>query len=57
MAEEKEEEEVVVEEGLHLRLETQCKVQTPTRVADLNQKSTGQHPGIPMPAFSPSAAG
>ncbi len=32
-------------------------VQTPSRVADLNHKSMGQHPGLPMPAFPPSAAG
>jgi len=31
--------------------------QTPSHVTDLNHKSAGQHPGLPMTAFLPSAAG
>ena len=57
-------EEEEEEEGLYLRIETRKRVQTneakskrrrasPTK----NHRSTGQHPGLPMPAFPPSAAG
>jgi len=64
LAFEKEEEEEEEEEGLYLQIETRKRVQTneakskrrralPTKI----HRSTGQHPGLPVPAFPPSAAG
>ena len=60
---EEEEEEEEEEEGCYLRLEKCERVQTyltrqsPNAVARLLLKPpvTGQHPGLPIPAFLPSA--